>query len=91
MRLVSTKQFHDKATQLLRSKEPLVVTNRGAITGYYIPQRGKRLPPDVRWRMIDEATSRVRKELERQGVTEEEISQDFENWRKSYRSSRHRP
>ncbi len=87
MRLVSTKQFHDKATQLLRSKEPLVVTNRGTVTGYYIPHRVPRLPPDVRWRIIDEATSRIRKELGRQGVTEEDIAKDFENWRKSYRLS----
>lgn len=90
MKLVSTKQFHDGVTHMLRSKEPLVVTKRGEVAGYYIPHRTPGLPPDIRWKIIDEVAERVRKQLKHQGLTEEEILKDFENWRKFYRTSRRR-
>lgn len=90
MRLVSAKEFHDKVTHVLRSKEAVAVTTRGEVTGYYIPHKERSLPPDVRWGIINDATSKMRENLRKQGVTEKEILEDFERWRKNNRASQRR-
>lgn len=90
MRLVSAKEFHDRVTRVLSSKEAVVVTTRGKVTGYYIPHKERHLPPDVRWKIIEKAASEMREALKKQGVTEKEILEDFERWRKNNRASRHR-
>ena len=83
MRLVSTKEFHDHVTRFLRSGETLAVTTHGEVTGFYIPHRGTGLPADVRWQIVSQAASKVRKDLVSQGVTEKEVLKDFERWRKN--------
>lgn len=90
MILASAKQFHDEVTKMLRSHQIVAVTKHGKIAGYFLPHRTENLPRDVRWRLFDEASRKIKNQLKEQGVTEEEILKDFEHWRKEYRSSRSR-
>jgi len=90
MRLATAKQFHDNVTRMLRSHDIVAITRHGKIAGYYMPHRTENLPRDVRWKLFEEASSKVRKQLENQGVTEQEVLEDFEHWRETYRASRRR-
>lgn len=87
MKLASVKEFHDKVTSILRSKDVTVITRYGKIAGYFLPHRSKKIPPDVRWKLFDDATSRLKRDLQKQGISEEEIMEDFERWRKHHESS----
>lgn len=87
MKITTVKEFRDNATKLLRGSEPLLITRRGKATGIYLPlSDADQLPFELRKEMQRALASSVRQALEEKGLTEEEILEDFERFRKSHRS-----
>ncbi|MGA9068654.1 MAG: prevent-host-death protein [Terracidiphilus sp.] len=78
---IGIREFRDKlATYLLQSDGPLEITRHGDTIGYYLPTRRKRTEAEKR--AFEEATLRVRQDMIAHGVTEDEIIEDFQRWRR---------
>lgn len=91
MRLTSIREFRDRATVLLRSAEPLLITRRGKAAGLYLPLTdADSLPLELRRELQLAIAEAVRNSLKERGFTEEEIVEDFERFRKERRKARRR-
>ncbi len=86
MRVSTVKEFKAHATEYLRSGEPLLITRRGKIAGFFVPVTDpSQLPIDVRNQLLTALVERVREKIRKKGLTEEEISAKFEAFRKARR------
>ena len=76
---VGIRELRAKLASHLESVTPIEVTRHGRTIGLYVPfpQEGEQ---DERQRLL-EAGRLIQAELERHGLTEEELSADFNAWR----------
>jgi PHD/YefM family antitoxin component YafN of YafNO toxin-antitoxin module len=81
---VGIREFREKlANYLLETDVPIAITRHGDTVGYYIPARRKRAEADRA--ALKEAAARLRAALAAEGISEEEILEDFKQWRASGR------
>jgi len=81
---VGIREFREKlASYLLESDTPVAITRHGDTVGYYIPARRKR--SEAERSALKEAAGRLRKMLEAQGISEDELVVDFKRWRSARR------
>lgn len=90
MRIVSVREFRDKATAMFRSKEPIIVLRRGHIAGLFFPHPAETLPVEFKRELFVALTDQISKRLQAAGLTEEEILEDFERFRHEHRAARRR-
>ena len=81
---VGIREFRDNlATYLLESDGPMAITRHGDTIGYYIPARRKRTDADRT--VLKEAASKLQSILASQGISEDEVIEDFKKWRRGRR------
>ena len=81
---VGIREFRDKlATYLLDSDRALAITRHGDTIGYYLPARRKRSEADRV--ALEVASAKLQEVLDAKGITEDEIIEDFQRWRKEGR------
>lgn len=81
---VGIREFRDNlATYLLESDAPMAITRHGDTIGYYIPARRKRTEADRT--ALKEAASKLQSVLTSQGISEDEVIEDFKKWRSGRR------
>jgi PHD/YefM family antitoxin component YafN of YafNO toxin-antitoxin module len=81
---IGIREFRDKlATYLLQSDGPLAITRHGDTIGYYLPTKRKRTEAEKK--AFEEAGERMQEMMKAAGVTEDEILEDFQRWRKEGR------
>lgn len=85
MRTATVREFRDQATKLLKETEPILVTRRGRIVGFYLPAIGTSLPLEIKKDLFDVLTGKIRRMMKVRGVTEEAVLADFEATRKARR------
>jgi len=90
MRITTVREFRDKATGFLRSKDLILVTRRGRLAGVFFPQPVATLPLELKRELFAMLSSEVARQLKRRGLTENEILSDFKSWRGSRRETRRR-
>jgi hypothetical protein len=90
MRIRTVREFRDKATGLLRSKEPLLITRRGRMAGVFFPSPEGTLPVDLKRELFEKLSAEIGRRLKASGTSEKEIQSDFESWRKARREARRR-
>ncbi len=90
MKITTVREFRDNATGLLRSKDPILVTRRGRLTGIFFPWPEASLPIELKRELFPSLAAQVRREIRKRGLTEQEILADFESWRKGRREARRR-
>jgi hypothetical protein len=88
MRISSVREFRDRATSLLRSDDPILVTRRGRIAGVFLPWREATLPVDLKRELFAMLTADIARQLKKKKVTEAEVLGDFARWRKERRAAR---
>lgn len=82
---IGIREFRDKlATYLLESQAPLAITRHGDTVGYYIPTRRKRT--DAEKAAFHDAAASWQQILDAAGVSEDEVIEDFKQWRAEQRS-----
>jgi len=91
MRTATVREFRDQATKLLKETEPILVTRRGRIVGFYLPATGSSLPLEIKKDLFDVLTQKIRRMMKVRGVTEEAILGDFEETRKARRRRKSHP
>jgi len=85
MRISTVREFRDKATGLLRSKDPILVTRRGQLAGVFLPLCGQSLPVDLKQQLFAMLTAEIARQIKRRGASERQILADFERWREGRR------
>ena len=81
MKITSIKEFRDKATAMFRSDEPILVTRRGKLAGFYFPITAESISLELKKNLQLAIADIVKKSLENKGLTEEDILEDFEKHR----------
>jgi hypothetical protein len=87
MRISTVRDFRDRATILLRSDDPILVTRRGKVAGVFLPWREESLPVDFKRELFTMLSTEIGLQLKKRRVTEKTILRDFELWKKGRRGS----
>jgi len=90
MRISTVREFRDRATTLLRSEDPILVTRRGRVAGVFLPWREATLPVDLKRELFSMLTTEIAAQLKKKRATEKDILQDFARWQKARRATRRR-
>lgn len=77
MKVVTVRDFRDKASEMFRSDEVILVTRDGKPAGFFLPWNAPELPDGVRREVFLRLTDQIAAEREARGVTEEEVLDDF--------------
>jgi hypothetical protein len=90
MKISTVRDFRDKATTLLRSKNPILVTRRGRLAGIYFPWPEGTMPLEFKREVFTVLSEQVKRQVVDAGLSEEDVLADFETWRKGKRAPRRR-
>ncbi len=90
MRISTVREFRDKATGLLRSRDPILVTRRGQLAGVFFPRPETTLPIEFKRELFASLSAEVTRQIKRRGLTEKDVLEDFTSWRKKRREARRR-
>lgn len=85
MKTATVRQFRDRATSLLKQEEPIIVTRRGKIVGFFLPAMGETLPLEIKKDLFSTLTAEIRASMKSHHLTEDAILADFEKTRKARR------
>jgi hypothetical protein len=89
MRVTSVREFRDKVTGFLRSRDPLLITRRGRLAGIFFPTPEATLPRELKSELFTCLSAEIGRRIRRQGQSEKDVEAGFESWRKT-RSTNHR-
>jgi len=90
MRISTVRELRDRATTLLRSTDPILVTRRGRVAGVFLPWREASLPIDLKRELFSMLTASIAGQLKKKRVSEKDVLEDFTKWRKARRGTRRR-
>jgi hypothetical protein len=85
MRIRTVREFRDKATGLLRSKTPVLVTRRGRLAGIFFPRPEITLPIELKRELYTVLSEDIARDLKRRRISEEDVLADFADQRKKKR------
>ena len=77
MRVVTVRDFRDRASEMFRSDDVILVTRDGRPAGFFLPWDAPELPEEVRRDIFLRLTQEIAAQREARGVTEEEVLSDF--------------
>jgi hypothetical protein len=87
MRVATVREFRDTASELLRSKNPFLVTRRGRLAGIFFPSPESTLPIELKRELFPVLSAEIGRQMRRIGVSEKEIQEDFKAWRRARRAA----
>ena len=70
MKVVTLRDFRDRATEMMRSREILLVTRDGKPADFFLPWDRPDLPDDIRNGIYSELADHARRHPDEKGVTE---------------------
>ena len=86
MKVTGIRELRAKTAVLLGTGEPLLVTKHGKVSGVYVPlDEPDRLPDDLRRELTEVVGKHLAKALERKGVTDRDVKEDFRAYRRRRR------
>lgn len=77
MKVVTVRDFRDRASEMFRSADVILVMRDGAPAGFFLPWDTPELPVEVRREVFLRLSEQVGAKLEAQGVSEREVLGDF--------------
>lgn len=77
MKTATVREFRDRATTLLKTAEPILVTRRGKIVGFFLPSSGNAVPLEIRRDLFYALTDGIRRLARAKGLSEEALVADF--------------
>jgi hypothetical protein len=90
MKISTIREFRDRATTMLRSEDPILLTRRGRVAGVFLPWREATLPLDLKRELFSMLTSEIALHLKKRRISEQDVLQDFAGWQKERRETRRR-
>jgi hypothetical protein len=77
MKIVTVRDFRDRASEMFRSNDVILVTRDGAPAGFFLPWDTPELPVEVRREVFLRLSEQIGAQLTEQGATEQEVLDDF--------------
>ena len=77
MKIVSVRDFRDRASEMFRSADVILVTRDGAPAGFYLPWDTPELPVEVRREVFLRLSEQIGSQLEGHGASEQEVLDGF--------------
>ena len=77
MKVVSVRDFRDRASEMFRSDDVILVTRDGAPAGFFLPWDTPQLPLEVRHEVFLRLSEQIGAQLAEQNVSEQEVLDDF--------------
>jgi hypothetical protein len=77
MKVVTVRDFRDRATEMFRSDDVILVTREGTPAGFFLPWDTPELPVEVRREVFLRLSEQVGEQLASKGVSEPEVLDDF--------------
>ncbi len=77
MRIVTVRDFRDRASEMFRSEDVILVTREGRPAGFFLPWEAPELPADVRREVFLRLTEQIAAQRQARGVSEEDVLADF--------------
>jgi hypothetical protein len=77
MRVVTVRDFRDRASEMFRSDDVILVTREGRPAGFFLPWDAPELPVDVRREVFLRLSDQIAAQRKDLRVTEEEVLGDF--------------
>ncbi|HZO96135.1 MAG TPA: hypothetical protein VFB42_02065 [Gaiellaceae bacterium] len=77
MRVVTVRDFRDRASEMFRSEDVILVTREGRPAGFFLPWDAPELPDDVRREVFLRLTEQIAAQREARGASEQEVLDDF--------------
>ncbi|MGH9606966.1 MAG: hypothetical protein ACRD3N_14855 [Terracidiphilus sp.] len=90
MKVSTVREFQENPTDMLRSKDPILVTRRGRLAGVFFPHPEATMPTELKREMFAVLSAEVARQIQKSGLDEEEILAGFASWRKTRREDRRR-
>ena len=85
MKVATLRDFRDRATTMLRSRDLVLITRDGLPAGFFVPWDQPDLPDDVRRGIYARLADRARRERKAKRVTERAVLADFKAARSAHR------
>lgn len=85
MEFVTVRDFKTNASRLIRQNETVLVFRNGKPAGVFIPWDDIKVEDEVRRAALKALTAKLDKERAEKGITEEEVLEDFANFRENRR------
>ncbi|MEW6363758.1 MAG: hypothetical protein AB1714_03865 [Acidobacteriota bacterium] len=82
MTIRTVKEFRDRATKLLRSRDPILVMRRGELAGIFFPCPEKTLPLELKRELFPVIVSEVTRQMRKKRVTEVDLATGFKEWKR---------
>ena len=77
MKVVTIRELRDRATQMLRSKDVLLITRDGLPAGFFLPWDDATLPDDAQRTLFRRLSEEIGSQLRAREVSEDEVLADF--------------
>jgi len=85
MKVATLRDFRDRATAMLRSRDLVLITRDGLPAGFFVPWDQPELPDDVKRGIYLALSEKARKEMKAKRVTELQVLADFRAARRARR------
>lgn len=85
MEFVTVRDFKTNVSRLIRQNEAVLVFRNGKPAGVFIPWDDIKVEDEVRRAALKAITAKLDKERAEKGITEEEVLEDFANFRENRR------
>ena len=85
MKTATVREFRDRATVWLKGEEPILVTRRGRIVGFFLPATGAAIPLEIKKDILYTLTNHFRNLIKTRGLTEATLLGEFEAARSACR------
>lgn len=77
MKVVTVRDFRDRASEMFRADDVILVTRDGAPAGFFLPWDTPELPVEVRREVFLRLSEQIGTQLAEQNVSEQEVVDDF--------------
>lgn len=77
MKVVTVRDFRDRASEMFRSDDLILVTREGRPAGFFLPWEDSQLPDDVRREVFLVLTGAIAADRDAKGVSEADVLADF--------------
>ena len=77
MKVVTVRDFRDRASEMFRSDEVILVTRDGSPAGFFLPWDSPELPVEVRREVFLRLAEQIGAQLGARGASEQEVLEDF--------------
>jgi hypothetical protein len=82
MKVVTVRDFRDRASEMFRSEDVILVTRDGAPAGFYLPWDTPEVPVEVRREVFLRLSEQIGTQLTEHGTSEQEVLDDFADSRR---------